>query len=144
MTKTVTLTLTLSIDDAQAVLDLIADPKPEAPAWPVERDPNVTYRLTLDDDDDDTDDTDEVEPEPTAQMRQDAAEIQAWREAHNFKQSEAAEFFSPYEGRAIPTCSWCYFENPNYHLRMVGPNGEPRRDRRRMDYVLARIRDKKR
>ena len=137
MTRTVTLTLTLSIEDAQAILDLIGEPKSK----PLEQVTNTFDEDALDDDATEEDEADEEDaPFITATMIAEAAEVSEWRKRHKFKQSQAAQYFSPFEGKAIPPCVWSYIENPSYHPGFVNQKGEPRRNRRRLDHILSVIR----
>lgn len=137
MTRTVTLTLTLPIEDAQAILDLIGEPKskPLEPAGPPFEE-DAVEEDTVEEDEADEEDA----PFITAKMIAEAAEVAEWRKLHKFKQSQAAQYFSPFEGKAIPACVWSYIENPSYHSGFVNKKGEPRRNRRRLDHILSIIR----
>ncbi len=135
MPQTVTLTFTLPLAKAKLILDLLDDSPPMPAAC------SETMSRVEDDDDDDNEITGNI----TKKMEEEATLCRDWRHKHRFYQHEAAAYFSPDpDGNPIPSSSWCAFEDPAKHPNMVSPTGRVRRDRRRLDYVVARLKNLKR
>ena len=142
--STITITLTLPLDKARLLLDLLDEPQALPDSKPERAD--VLYRVTPVDDDEEEEEEEEddgtVTGAITPKMIEEAELCRSWREKHRFFQYEAAQYFSPDEdGHDIPASSWCFFENPEHHPNMVSPEGKKRRDRRRLDYIVHRLRN---
>ena len=139
MPQTVTLTLTLPLAKAKLILELLDD----SPPMPT---PCADTLSRVDDDPHIFDDgEDSVTGDVTEKMIEEATLCRDWRYKHRFYQHEASAYFSPDpDGNVIPSTSWCAFEDPAKHVNMVSPTGKIRRDRRRLDYVVERLRNLKR
>tara|TARA_R100001594_G_scaffold93176_1_gene127513 strand:+ start:1786 stop:2157 length:372 start_codon:yes stop_codon:yes gene_type:complete len=120
--KMVTISLTVSVEEAKSIMALLSPSQPApAPkkAEPPRKEEESTIKLTP------------VAPPPsapTSTQRRHARVLRKWRLSNDLSQKEAANMFG------VPQSSWSNFENPQCHAAFG------RKKQHRLRHILKEIR----